>query len=171
MTFGYHGDVAEDPTVDASEVDVILRASGRPFLAANFSSRWRYLGVECTRMTATGPITGVAVQNLIGTTSLSTVPINCAMLIQKNTARGGRKGKGRMFVPCFGFSESNVDELGVITTGTVASQQALWSSAFTALAASDVKPALLHSDGSAVDLITSITVKQIIATQRRRLKR
>jgi hypothetical protein len=171
MTIGYDGDVDEDPSVDASEVNVILKAAGRPFLPANYSSDYRYLGVECMRMTATGPITGTAVENIIGTKSAQAAPPNVAVLIQKNTARGGRKGKGRMFTPFMFTSRTNIDAGGVISSSDVTSIQSIWASAFTALAASDVKPALLHSDGSTPDLITSITVKSLVATQRRRLHR
>jgi len=171
MTIGYDGDVAEDPSVDASEVDVILRATGRPFATANFSSDYRYLGVECMRMTATGPITGVATQNILGTKSAQAAPPNVSVLIQKNTARGGRKGKGRMFTPFMFTSRTNIDAAGVISGSDVTTIQSLWASAFTALATSDVVPVLLHSDGSTPDLITSITVKSLVATQRRRLHR
>ena len=84
---------------------------------------------------------------------------------------GGRKGKGRMYVPIFNKSESDIEKDGSILTGNLATLQGYWGGAFTALAASDVKPALLHSDGSTPDLITAWTVKPLIATQRRRLRR
>lgn len=170
-TFGYDGDVDEDPVVDAGEVNVILKATGRPCNAGNMSSSYIYLGVECMRMTATGPISGTAPESQVGTSSLSPCPPNCSLLIQKSTTRGGRKGKGRMYVPIFNKSESDIEKDGSILTGNLATLQGYWGGAFTALAASDVKPALLHSDGSTPDLITAWTVKPLIATQRRRLRR
>jgi hypothetical protein len=169
-TWGYDGDVAEVPATDASEIDVILRATGRPFATANFSSQWTYLGVECIRMTATGPISGVAPQSIVGGTSTATVPINCATLLDKHTARGGRKGRGRCFLPPIWWSEANVDSLGNATSTVQSSAQALWASALTALLASDTPPVLLHSDGSTPDPITSWDVKALMATQRRRMR-
>lgn len=170
-SFGYEGDVAEDPVVDAAEVNVIMKASGRPFAPGNYSTGWTYLGIECMRMTASGPIVGSAPEAVVGTSSLSTCPPNCALLIQKSTTRGGRKGKGRMYVPILNKSESDIERDGSILTGNLATLQGYWGNAFTALVGSDVKPVLLHSDGSTPDVITAWTVKPLIATQRRRLRR
>lgn len=169
-TFGYDGDASDDPVTDAAEVNTILKASGRPLAPGNYSTGYVYLGVHAMRMTATGPIVGEAPESIVGTSSLTSMPPNCALLLSKVTTRGGRKGKGRMYLPPFNISESNVERDGSILTGNLATVQAYWASAFTALAASDVKPALLHSDGSTPDLITSWSVKALIATQRRRLR-
>lgn len=122
-------------------------------------------------MTSTGPITGSKLRNVTGTKSALTVPINSALLLQKTTARGGRMGRGRCFLPPIWTAEGNIDQSGVVTSFDLSGIQTLWDSALTALLASDCPPVLLHSDGSTPDPITSWTVNQTLATQRRRMRR
>jgi len=170
-TWGYDGDVAEDPTVDAQEIHNILIATGRPFAAVQFSSLWKFNGVECIRQTLTGPISGVSTGYINGGTSLSTAPPNTALLLRKNTAHGGRMGKGRCFLPPLWIAENNLDEYGAWAGSNVTTAQALWTSALTALASSDCPVVLLHSDGSTPDPVTSWTLQGVAATQRRRMRR
>lgn len=170
-TIGYDGDVAEVPNTDADEINTIMEATGRPAKPAEYSSGYQWRGVEVTRMTSTGPITGSKLRNVTGTKSALTVPINSALLLQKTTARGGRMGRGRCFLPPIWTAEGNIDQSGVVTSFDLSGIQTLWDSALTALLASDCPPVLLHSDGSTPDPITSWTVNQTLATQRRRMRR
>lgn len=170
-TFGYDGDVAEDPFVDAGEIDTIMRATGRPAKPAEYSNTMWWRGVEVTRMTATGPIQGSAPQAIPGTKSAPPVPVNSSFLLQKQTGRGGRQGRGRCFLPPIWTDESNVSASGVITSFDLGLIQALWTNALTDLLASDCPPVLLHADGSTPDPILSWTVSSVVATQRRRLRR
>lgn len=171
VTIGYDGDVAEDPNVDADEINTIMIASGRPAKNSEFSNAYTWVGVNVTRMTSTGPITGSKGTSVPGTKSAPPVPPNTAILMRKATARGGRMGRGRCFLPPIWTDESNVSAQGTITAFDLAGIQALWDSAYTALSGSDCPPVLLHADGSTPDPITSFQLQTTVATQRRRLRR
>jgi len=171
VTIGYEEDGSHDPAGDASFINGLCKASGRPFLPANYSSGSTYLGVECMIMTNTGPISGTAAETIVGTKSAAMLPWNCAVLMQKNTARGGRMGKGRCFLPPVFVSDTNTDDQGTLDATQMGLLQGYWSSLLTALNAGSTPAVLLHSDGSTPDPITSVTIKPIIATQRRRLVR
>ena len=171
ITWGYDGDVAEDPAVDAEEIAVILEATDRPFKPAKYSNEISFRGVDVTRMTATGPIVGSAFRAVAGTNAIKGVPVGSAYLLQKHTARGGRMGRGRCFLPPIWIDENNVSMAGVITAFDLGALQTLWNNALTDLLASDCPPVLLHSDGSTPDPITSWTVNSLCASQRRRMRR
>lgn len=171
ITWGYDGDVAEDPNTDAAEIAAILVATGRPFKPAEYSNQITFRGVEVTRQTATGPIGGLSSALVVGTKSAPMIPCNSAFLLQKHTARGGRMGRGRCFLPPIWTDENNVSPLGIITAFDLSQMQVLWTSALTALLASDCPPVLLHADGSTPDPITSWTISDLCATQRRRMRR
>ena len=109
--------------------------------------------------------------NALGTSSL---PPNCAVLIHKSTARGGRRGRGRMYLP-WTVAEANVDETGVIGATQVTQHNAAVSAWQSALSAGSNPLVLLHSPGKtaqpAPDPVTSMACDRLIATQRRRLGR
>lgn len=170
-TFGYVGDIGVDPQQDAIDVNTIFKASGKPGAAAERSTAYTYRGVQVTRVTSTGPHQGQVDENILGTKSAACLPPNCAMLIKKQTARGGRMGRGRMFCPPFMLAESDINDSGAVDIADLGGQVTLWNSFYTALAASDVIPHLLHSDGSTPDAITAFSFQGQIATQRRRLRR
>jgi len=170
-TFGVDCDVSAAPLTNATAINNILIASGRPMLPANYSTSWNYLGMELTQMSPTGPQTGVVDATTPGTTSLSTTPPNVAFLMRKNTARGGRKGRGRCFLPPIWISEANVGVEGALNNTNLTALNVLWSAVLTALATASIPAVLLHSDGSTPDVITSWFVDAIVATQRRRLRR
>ena len=101
-------------------------------------------------------------------------PANCAVLVHKRTARGGRRGRGRLFVP-WAISEGDVDEVGKISTSTVGALQTKFNNLLTQLTTNNVPMVLLHSEGQtpagAPNLVTSLVVDPLISTQRRRLGR
>lgn len=171
ITFGYDAVSAQTPTQDAIDWDALLRATGRPFAPAAYSTTWLYLGIDATRMTGTGPIVGSVVQSIAGSTTLGACPPNTAFLLSKATARGGRKGKGRCFLPPMWTAETNVNDFGVISSGPVSTMQGQWASFLTAVNATPLPAVLLHSDGSTPDPITGLTVNALAASQRRRLRR
>jgi hypothetical protein len=171
VTFGYVGDVGADAQQDAVDVNTIFKAAGKPGATAERSTAYTYRGVSTTRMLTTGPALGQVDEAVVGTKSAACLPPNCAMLVKKVTARGGRMGRGRMYVPPFMLAESDINDSGAVDIPDLGGQVALWNAFYTALAASDVVPALLHSDGSTPDEITAFTFQGQIATQRRRLRR
>lgn len=170
-TFGYIGDIGNDVQQDAVDVNTIFKAAGKPGAVAERSSAYTYRGVQLTRHSTGGTFQGQVDEAIVGTKSAACLPPNCAMLVKKVTARGGRMGRGRMYVPPFMLAESDINDSGAVDVADLGGQVTLWNAFYTALAASDVIPVLLHSDGSTPDAITAFTFQSQIATQRRRLRR
>lgn len=95
-------------------------------------------------------------------------------LIRKNTALGGRKNRGRMFVP--GVDEDKVDASGGILPAWVTTLQGVAGDFFDAATAATMYPVVLHTlvpgpTQPAPTAITSLSVESLVATQRRRLRR
>lgn len=107
-----------------------------------------------------------------GTTG--SLPPNCAVLIRKVTARGGRRGRGRVYVP-WAINETAVDEVGIIAGAAVTTLQNAANAWRAALVTQNVPMVVLHNPGltatGAPDVVTSLRVDPLIATQRRRLGR
>lgn len=117
---------------------------------------------------------GSAVNTIAGTAGLSSPPPNVAVLIYKRTARGGRRGRGRLYVPWF-VGSTNMTEDGVIAAATITALATSIGTWFTALQTRNVPMYLLHSPGKttpgAPNEVTSLVLSNVVATQRRRLIR
>jgi hypothetical protein len=161
----------DDPAVLADTVFNIVTGTNRPFALSRVQNIWTIGPFRCTIMTATGPLTGVGAQVLPGTGSVGGLPQNCSWLIRKSTARGGRKGRGRMYVPPCDLMEGNVSETGVINSSIRNTHTTEWNSVRTDLTTAGNAPVLLHSDGTVPDTITVFTCDNRIASQRRRLRK
>lgn len=95
-----------------------------------------------------------------------------AYLIHKNTALGGRAGRGRFFLP--GIPETAIGPGGAIVGGALSAINAALASMHADLVGADLPPVLLHSAGSPISApttITSFSVDATAATQRRRQRR
>lgn len=95
----------------------------------------------------------------------------CA-LIHKTTLFGGHPGRGRMFVP--GLMESDVNQAGVLDSGTLGAWQTSADDLLSDLGTALLIPVLLHGVASPLttpSTITDFTVDSMVATQRRRLRR
>ena len=99
---------------------------------------------------------------------------NTAVLIKKTTASGGRRNRGRMYVPGFGL-RSLVTPAGIIDPAYLADLQTNLDdflaliNAGTGFNATNL--GVLHSEPpSAPAVITSLTAEAKVATQRRRLR-
>lgn len=90
-------------------------------------------------------------------------------LARKNTLLGGRKGRGRMYIP--GPTEGSVSTAGVILEATRANLEAALTSFRSELANDGIILELLHNDSTVPTTITSFTVDSVAATQRRRQRR
>lgn len=118
-----------------------------------------------------GP-TGSSASGAAGTIAGTGLSPNVTWLVTKNTAIGGRQGRGRMYIP--GLVEGNVDGAGAITGGIVAAFQADLTQFLADMAGDGFDLVLLHSEDSPAEdpyPITSLTVQATAATQRRRLRR
>lgn len=114
---------------------------------------------------------------IIGTSTAEKLPQNCAYLIQKQTLRPGRAGKGRCFLPNVA-PEGQVDNVGVISpTSLVSGQEAcdLWLDTLASEVPVETPMFLLHNQGipsgTTPDSVFRLQLDTRIATQRRRLRR
>jgi hypothetical protein len=110
----------------------------------------------------------------VGTSVSPTLPGNDAVLVHKRSARGGRRGRGRIFIPWF-VPETNVGENGIIDSSYVVTLGTCVSAWFTALGTRNIPMQILHQPGETPEgvptPVTSLSVDPLISTQRRRLGR
>lgn len=119
----------------------------------------------------TGP-SAIATSGATGGAVAGTEVPNSSVLVTKNTAFGGRRGRGRMFIP--GAPESTFNSSGDQSGASVTLWQANMSAFYSALVANDSPPVLLPSAppivGDPLDVLAFV-VESRAATQRRRLRR
>lgn len=171
VTFGVQNTAAGTPTVAA---DAVLTAV-KNILVAAIDTNVLIGPVSLHGGTPADPIAAVSTGALVpGTRAMTGMPPNCDVLVEKNTARGGRRGRGRMFFP-FMLSQTEVSEAGIITAGVITTLTTLFNNFRTALNTQQVPMHVLHSPGisatNAPDLVTGLTVDSVIGSQRRRLGR
>lgn len=147
-------------------------SSSNPFNAANVSSQYSVVRCDTVIMTASGPIIGTAGSPLVGSATINPPPPNCAILVQKSTARGGRRGRGRLFLsPCL-VDEGNVGPSGTIAAGTLSTLQTRVTQVLTSASGGNYPAYLLHDFSEvAPDAITALTVQARMATQRKRMRK
>lgn len=165
-------------------------AAGQPdpdLLAESIDLRFRtHLGPRIDSEVQIGPVSVSVGQDggepTLGSTSATTPggrsgtsePPQVAVLLKKRSARGGRRGQGRMYLP-WAVNDGSISEAGVITTADV-TQITGAATAFLDALASDATPmVILHSLGSSdpgsPNVVTSLICDPVVATQRRRLGR
>lgn len=104
-------------------------------------------------------------------------PQNCAVLYRKHTTHGGRRGRGRFFLPWVG--EGDVDNVGVLSTGSKALYQAYGDQLLSNLAGTthgaSTPMVLLHRPGASLlplpYIVSGMSVDNVIATQRQRMRK
>lgn len=130
----------------------------------------------------------VSSANSPGQAAGTSMPPNTAFLVTKATGLGGRRGRGRMFLP--GVAEAVADDSGVISTATLQAIQPRISGVLTDLSAAGIPMVVLHSPPTVWQLVggqprrvptagavpnpttvTALNVSNRVATQRRRLRR
>ena len=115
-----------------------------------------------------------------GTMNGSPPPQNVAVLVKKNTALGGRRNRGRFFLPPL-VGEGGIGNYGEFESDSFASVQAGLNAFYEQLTdpAGDgtqgLQPVLFHGPGLNMDAtptpIVSFVLDRRVATQRRRLRR
>jgi hypothetical protein len=106
-----------------------------------------------------------------GTSSAGGAAPNCAVLVRKLTAAGGRRGRGRMYVP--GPPDGSVNPNGDLSTAyktTCTTQVNALLSNMVALVQVDACVLFHDTSPFTPTTITSLEVQNKIATQRRRLR-
>lgn len=118
-----------------------------------------------------------------GNKAASAASPNVAYLVRKNTALGGKKGSGRLYMP--GVAEADVNENGDLVAARLTALQSAWQNFHAALQTATVPMYLAHSHGTYVNTkgqtitvpaitpseVTSLSLDNRVATQRRRLRR
>jgi hypothetical protein len=171
VTFGYNPS-AVDPSLHAAAIYTIVTASNRPCIAASMDFDWQFLRVDTTEVDEGGEQTGSSGGVITGSISAASMTPQCAILITKNTALGGRRNRGRMYVPPIYPEEQSVDYNGTIGGTQRTNLQTRWDGVLSALAAASIPMVILHRSAPFTPTeVTSLTVQSLIATQRRRLRK
>lgn len=171
-THGIVGPGAETPDAVCQAVSDAWDAEVMPVIGAGYE----HVLTEVRFGPGPDYLVAQTVASTVGGSSGLTLPQNCAMLVQKRSGLGGRRNRGRMYWPP--PAEAEVDVAGVVTpTATTAYQTAAddYMAALVAAFGSDVgQMVILHDESlgiSTVTVVTDLVVSNIIATQRRRLRR
>jgi len=114
-----------------------------------------------------------AITPLLGSTTAA-VPNNVATILRKSTALGGRRNRGRMFVPCPLESETSAAGVytgpGITAWNTAAALIMPGGSIHTAFGFLG-DAVVLHDEGSQTPaVVTNLTCQSRVGTQRRRLR-
>lgn len=108
---------------------------------------------------------------IAGTAAAGMSPNNTAWLLRKNTTMGGRRGRGRLYVP--GVPDTSSNGIGLLTSPALSLAQTcatLLESALTGLAGID-NCVLFHETAPFTPTpIVTITAQPRVATQRRRMR-
>jgi hypothetical protein len=178
ITFGCDP-TATDPNAIATSLAAAFAATGSLFTIIDSNVQ-----LQSTRVAlgtdGTEDIIGTSPQLVACTLAGSTAPANCAALVHKRTARGGRRGRGRLYIP-WCILVADLGESGIISgtrITTITAAVAAWSAQVTSLVG---PPVVLHrpsTPGTAhptvpgsPNPVTSYVVDPLIGTQRRRLGR
>lgn len=175
VTFGCSPGAFDTPEDLADSIHAQFLASGTIFSASSYSELYRIGPFSATIMTASGPQTGEGANSQQGTnTGVLPVPNNVAILVQKRTAFGGRRGRGRAYFPPVYPAESNVSAIGDLTSVTRDAWQIAMDDFLESCSTGGTPLYLLHDDQPTPmlpSLITSLAVQTKVATQRTRLRR
>jgi len=178
ITFGVDP-TATDPTAIGAAIAGCITAAGS--INAQMDSNVTWVRIEVSVGTdGSEDIQGVHTMNTAGTKTNSTPPANTALLVHKHTARGGRRGRGRLFIPWF-VSSAEVAEGGTISSSEVTLKQVALNGFLANLTAAAVPMVVLHRPSTpgtehpttpgAPNVVTALSVDPLISTQRRRLGR
>lgn len=177
-----------DPMICTMGMDLSGLATSYEQAASDFYDAWssNVLARQPSSLTLTkaelrvgqdggDPIVYTETGTAVGTGADTYLPQNCAVLVQKRTALGGRRNRGRMYVPYLA-AEAAVDSVGTISTVELAAFQSSFNGVLLDLQAIGSGPVVLHENPSVgvppvPTPITSLVVDARIATQRQRLRR
>lgn len=144
--------------------------SNLPFSPSQLFVGYTFQGVRVRENHGAEEQVGQFLSPAPGTVTGQGLPPNCCILVRKNTAKPGRTGRGRMFMPSGTLGELAVNQAGIVDSGSLAIYQDMFLSAYVNMVGADLVPVLLHENGATATPITSFQVMGKIATQRRRLR-
>lgn len=154
-------------------VDGMQGAFVSEYTAATILTGWSFLGVRGYVGQASGPpaVFESAGAVVVGSNAGPGLPPNCAFLVQKRTGLGGRRNRGRFYLPAgFGVGEDSVPITGVMAEAQRAALDTRINNAM--FNATDL--VLFHDEltpgGTVPTPITSLIMQARLATVRRRLR-
>lgn len=153
----------DDPTLLAQIGDL-----WRDDMLSEMNNSWTYVAF---RASVAGGVLVTATYSDPGIGGGSGTSPQVSYLYRKHTLAVGRANRGRMYYP--GCDETSVDADGRVSAGKVLGLQTqadLFVSDLGGLA-TPVVPYILHHSALAPTAINAITIENVVATQRRRLKR
>lgn len=117
-----------------------------------------------------GGVSGLATYAALGTRTGTALPPQVAALARKNSLTGGRRGRGRTYLP--GLEITQTTEGGFLVSAQQGALQGGIESVRTGAASAGLPLVILHDDGGLTipSGITSFEVQAILATQRRRIR-
>lgn len=169
VTMGFDiGGYGGDPQSLAEDLRDSISGGG---LEDVFTASWTISGI----LVKFGPnLTGpshLLSTNLVGNQVTATAPPNVTTLWLKNTALGGRAGRGRSYIP--GVPENAVNGAGVLDSSFTSAHEGKYNDVLVAMAIQGADAVVLHAEGSPISTptpITTVTLSGTVATQRRRLR-
>lgn len=163
-SFGWDGHDAADPPVFEDVVSAINQLLG------NLSNQCAITGVtfDLGSSAADNP-THESSDGNVGLSSGTPMPANCAALIQKRGALGGRRNRGRFYLP--GITKTGVEDDGSLNSTYVGSLQTNVDGMLGDQAANSDTPVVFHQSAPFTPTNVGVwTVQPKIATQRTRLR-
>ncbi len=183
LTFAFGNDAGASPLTFINHFQTAFNTRFQPEFSTSVTIEKPFVTIgDGTNVPAQAIATGAAVA---GTYANAMPPSQVAVLVKKGSGLGGRKNRGRTYFPWF-IAESDVDNVGHITGGVVTTLQALMTGFIGDMGATYGTPMVISNKTLAIDivtgkpyvtaitrgpLVTSYTVEDIVATQRRRLSR
>lgn len=170
-TFGYDPG-ALDPQSHADTIYDLFNNAGAPGVATIISDNWQFVGIRCSERDDPGPLFGEHIEPITGIFIGGAVPSNCAVLISKQTGVGGRRNKGRMYVPPVWPNEAAINARGILTTPDATTLSNRWNQFRADCATAGLPWVLFHSEVPFTPTpVTTLSVSTQLATQRRRMRR
>jgi hypothetical protein len=166
-------DVPADPNLTAQSLHDVFGAAWASTLGNPYTLRATEIRFPTD---AGGPMgIGVHVANIPMTNAGSFLPQNCAFLLHKRSGLGGRRNRGRMYLP--GVNEALVDNKGLMsstaTNGVNAAAAAMLANMTNG--GGVVRMVILHTQtlgpgGTVPTPVTTLLLDPVLGTQRRRLR-
>lgn len=110
---------------------------------------------------------GLSNGTTVGTRAGSNAPpSNCSLLFSKRSGVAGRQNRGRMYMPPCLLAESNINQDGSFPLTNLQTS----ADAFLENFSPDLPMVILHTGAQAPTPVTSLVVRSVLATQRRRMR-
>ena len=176
ITCGFTDDPLVPPATIANTITNALFATSS-FAASTWATIYTFGPGRVTCQRSLGPIEGVGSVTRVGTNAaFSPTQQNTAVLCKKLTARGGRQGRGRFYLPPGLTAEGNITPQGTLLESVRAQLQTDLGAWLAAVNAGTSDLVLLHGPVDVgtpppPDPILQFVVDTVVATQRTRMRR